>query len=145
MWVYLYSMSETRFRFDNSLTSEERFAFRTWIPNFCRALTACHQQEILEFLSPAFIAKGFSEATLNRISFSMSMSSAARKIARHHCFFSELTISKKNGVILALGSYAETKNKALVLEGNMKLKVENQNQNFSLTEFGFFPRLRIIK
>lgn len=133
---------EPQFRFDNSLTSEERFRFRKWIQEFSHALTQCDQSLISSFLASNFTSLGLSDAKLNKTAFTMLMSSQKRKSQNRLCFFTELRIFGRETDFSILGSYAETEHKELVLEGGIDIKVQ-KDQEFKIQKLNFSPRLKI--
>jgi hypothetical protein len=136
--------TDSRMDFDYSVSTEDRFALRRWFEELVQAINYNDRGVYLEKLAPNLWVKGFTESPLNHQDYSKYLQSRAKQKVARVVRFPDLKIKQRyRHYFTLMGTYEEFINGILSYEGTVTLEIEKQDEQFKLSKFIFYPRLKL--
>ena len=143
---------EVQIKFDRSLLTEERFAFRKWLEGFIKFSNLQEVSDAQKWFAENFEAFGFKDTRQDREDFVKYFETAKKKGLFRWMKFINLSVKKKLDVYNIRGGVEGYSNEMLVLEGELEMHAmslasdvagdENDNK-FVFTFFTLSPRMRV--
>ncbi|MES3037712.1 MAG: hypothetical protein V4736_07380 [Bdellovibrionota bacterium] len=129
--------------FDYSVTTEQRFALRTWLEQLVEAINSNDRERCADFFDPYLLVEGFNEQPLNKEQYLTWLEERKNDKTVHVMRLPQLKIKLKGKLYRLNGTYEEFIDGILSYEGTMEMIVTSADDGFKLASMIFFPRLRV--
>lgn len=129
--------------FDNSVSTEDRFAIRRFLKDFVELVNNHHHEQMPGLFSDAVTAEGFSEFVMQK---SELLGMFYKKFfGRKHNFirFPKLKLSSSKFLYNLKGSYEEYDQEILAGAGSIEISIIKNDDKFQFIKFKFYPRMRM--
>ena len=135
--------TESKMDFDNSVSTEDRFALRKWLDELVEAVNYNDRGVYGDRLAENLTVEGFTEQPMDRESYLQYLNSRATEPAARIIRFPALQIKFKHYLYPLAGTYEEFVNGILSYEGRVNLAIVKKDGGFQLVSLKFDPRLRV--
>lgn len=134
---------ETKFKFDYSLSTEERFSFRRFLEQFVKDFNEEDLTDLEEKLATWFEVYGLTTDVMKLARFLKFIGEERTSGGIVWYRFPELKVRKKNDMFEVNGSMEALNSRTLFLEGEVDMKCVFTSDGYKVTFLAFSPRFRM--
>ena len=135
--------TESKMGFDNSISTEDRFALRNWFQSFVDNINSHNLEGLSSALSNALVVEGFDDIPMQAAGYSQLLKQLVMDQPNSVVRFPKLSV-KFQGYLFALtGDFELYSDNVLSYEGGVEIAVVKNEDGFFMVRKKFFPRLMV--
>lgn len=138
-------VTETKLDFDNSVSTEDRFAIRRVIDLFAEAANQGDLELLNTLIDDSTVIEGFSDIPYMKQEFVSVISRWNNGGVKRIMRFPKLKLSYSHYLYHLDGSYEEFIDNILATEGTIELSMIKKESSYSLVKIIFYPRMRFAE
>ncbi|GEM_PF-2203631 len=133
--------TESKMKFDSSISTEDRFALRKWFQKFIDFQNEENIEALLVLAASEVVITGFTKHSMDYETWAAFHERRALSEDIYTTRYPEVLFTFAKNRYRVSGSYEEYKNYQLVLEGIIDITIEKINNVFQLCNQTVYPRL----
>ncbi len=141
--IFMELITETKLDFDNTVSTEDRFAIRRAIDMFARAANSGETEVLQRMISDSTVIEGFSDLPYVKQQFISVVTRWQKSKKKHVMRFPKLKLSYGHYLFHLTGTYEEFVDNILATEGTIEMALNKTDSGFEFVKIIFYPRMRL--
>ena len=133
--------TESAMKFDYSIKTEDRFAFRKWLQNWINQFEKKPLPHIDLCLAKDFVGAGFADHELNAEQFTSLMAKLAHPKKVVMVRMPDVEVTNNDFLFHAKGTLEIYVDKLVCFDGDFVCKVKAVDDSFEFVQMTFYPRM----